>query len=124
MYIFITACSLLQNCKTDMLGHLCPPHSKKPSWLTWLVRKMQSNGVKYSRKSLKTLNFEGIDTMDRVLKCDRMGMKQLYRETFDRNSETILEQRVQYVQVGVFLYKIYVFFHIESVSTGFPRMTT
>lgn len=52
------------------------------------------------------VNFEGINsvslsTIDRVLKRNRMRMKQLYRVPFERNSERVKEQRFQYVQVGV-----------------------
>lgn len=46
-------------------------------------------------------------------------------QTFERNSEKVMEQRFQYVQVGVqycslsATTKLYVFFHIDSVWTGF-----
>ncbi|XP_039606480.1 uncharacterized protein LOC120527295 [Polypterus senegalus] len=49
------------------------------------------------------VHFEGIDcvslsTVDRVLKRNRLRMKQLYRAPFERNSDRVKEQRFQYVQ--------------------------
>ena len=51
--------------------------------------------------------FEGIDsvslsTVDRVLKHNRLRMKQLYRVPFERNSDRVKEQKFQYVQVGIY----------------------
>lgn len=53
------------------------------------------------------VNFEGINsvslsTVDRVLKHNRLHMKQLYRVPFDRNLDRVKEQRFQYVQVGIY----------------------
>ncbi|XP_049913876.1 uncharacterized protein LOC126398513 isoform X2 [Epinephelus moara] len=53
------------------------------------------------------VNFEGINsvslsTVDRVLKRNRLRMKQLYRVPFERNSDRVKEQRFQYVQVGIY----------------------
>ncbi|XP_078025794.1 uncharacterized protein LOC144463914 [Epinephelus lanceolatus] len=49
------------------------------------------------------VNFEGINsvslsTVDRVLKCNRLRMKQVHRVPFERNSDRVKEQRFQYVQ--------------------------
>ncbi len=69
-------------------------------------------GIKLSEIQQKIIedhvNFEGINsvsplTVDRVLKCNRLRMKQLYRVPFDRNSDRVKEQRFQYVQVGIYL---------------------
>lgn len=51
-------------------------------------------------------NFEGMNsvslsTIDRVLKRNRLRMKQVYRVPFERNSERVKELRCQYVQVSV-----------------------
>ncbi|XP_026991161.2 uncharacterized protein LOC113635738 [Tachysurus fulvidraco] len=48
-------------------------------------------------------NFEGMNsvslsTIDRVLKRNRLRMKQVYRVPFERNSERVKELRCQYVQ--------------------------
>lgn len=51
------------------------------------------------------VNFEGINavslaTLDRVLKRNRVRMKQVYRVPFERNAERVKELRYQYVQVS------------------------
>lgn len=52
------------------------------------------------------VNFEGINsvslsTIARVLHCNRVRMKQVYRVPFERNSERVKDLRYQYVQVSV-----------------------
>ncbi|KAL7887091.1 hypothetical protein AOLI_G00048120 [Acnodon oligacanthus] len=47
--------------------------------------------------------FQGIDqisipTIDRILQCNRMAMKQAYHVPFERNSENVKDQRLEYVQ--------------------------
>ncbi len=51
-------------------------------------------------------HFQGIDnvsisTVERVLHCNRMRMKQVYRVHFKHNSPRVKELRAQYVQVSV-----------------------
>ncbi|ROL45682.1 Protein kinase C alpha type [Anabarilius grahami] len=67
----------------------------------------ENNAIKLSEIQQKFIedhvNFEGINsvslfTVDRVLKRNRLRMKQLYRVPFDRNSDRVKEQRFQYVQ--------------------------
>ncbi|XP_049336457.1 uncharacterized protein LOC125802431 [Astyanax mexicanus] len=67
----------------------------------------QNNSVKLCEIQQKIIDdhvdFEGItsisiSTIDRVLKRNRMRMKQLYRVPFERNSERVKEQRFHYVQ--------------------------
>ncbi|KAL1278993.1 hypothetical protein QQF64_025666 [Cirrhinus molitorella] len=67
----------------------------------------ENNAIKLSEIQQKIIedhvNFEGINsvslsTVDRVLKRNRLRMKQLYRVPFDRNSDRVKEQRFQYVQ--------------------------
>ncbi len=69
----------------------------------------ENNAIKLSEIQQKIIedhvNFQGINsvslsTVDRVLKRNRLRMKQLYRVPFDRNSDRVKEQRFQYVQVG------------------------
>ena len=52
------------------------------------------------------VNFGGIDrasvaTIDRVLRRQRLRMKQAYRVPFERNSDRVKELRFQYVQVSI-----------------------
>ncbi|XP_039606402.1 uncharacterized protein LOC120527256 isoform X2 [Polypterus senegalus] len=67
----------------------------------------ENNTIKLCEIQLKIIedhvHFEGIDsvslsTVDRVLKRNRLRMKQLYRVPFERNSDRVKEQRFQYVQ--------------------------
>ncbi|XP_067224491.1 putative nuclease HARBI1 [Chanodichthys erythropterus] len=67
----------------------------------------ENNAIKLSEIQQKIIedhvHFEGINsvslsTVDRVLKRNRLRMKQLYRVPFDRNSDRVKEQRFQYVQ--------------------------
>ncbi|CAM4572758.1 unnamed protein product [Leuciscus chuanchicus] len=67
----------------------------------------ENNAVKLSEIQQKIIedhvNFEGINsvslsTVDRVFKRNRLRMKPLYRVPFDRNSDSVKEQRFQYVQ--------------------------
>ncbi|XP_035989923.1 uncharacterized protein LOC118561800 [Fundulus heteroclitus] len=52
------------------------------------------------------VNFEGIDDVslaiiDRVLRCQKMQMKQVYRVPFERNSARHKDLRYEYVQVSI-----------------------
>ncbi|XP_039593508.1 uncharacterized protein LOC120516116 [Polypterus senegalus] len=67
----------------------------------------ENNTIKLREIQLRIIedhvHFEGIDsvslsTVDRVLKRNRLRMKQLYRVPFERNSDRVKEQRFQYVQ--------------------------
>lgn len=71
----------------------------------------ENNAIKLSEIQQKIIedhvNFDGINsvslsTVDRVLKRNRLRMKQLYRVPFDRNSDRVKEQRFQYVHVGIY----------------------
>ncbi|XP_042610365.1 uncharacterized protein LOC122143832 isoform X2 [Cyprinus carpio] len=64
----------------------------------------ENNAIKLCEIQQKIIedhvNFEGINsvslsTVDRVLKRNRLRMKQLYRVPFDRNSDRVKEQRFQ-----------------------------
>lgn len=52
--------------------------------------------------NFEVINSVSLSTVDRVLKRNRLRMKQLYRVPFDRNSDRVKEQRFQYVQVGIY----------------------
>ncbi len=47
------------------------------------------------------INSVSISTIDHVLHCNRMRMKQVYRVPFERNSSRVKELRAQYVQVSI-----------------------
>lgn len=54
------------------------------------------------------VNFQGIDnvtlaTIDRVLRRQKMRMKQVYRVPFQRNSAQQKDLRYEYVQVSIIL---------------------
>lgn len=139
MYFFVIACSF---CRITRLPHQGGrPSMLSPRQETLIVDMVrQNNSVKLCEIQQKIIddhvNFEGItsisiSTIDRVLKRNRMRMKQLYRVPFERNSERVKEQRFHYVQVGVqyccLLYsirlsyavqltKLYVFSHRECFN--------
>ncbi|XP_035850134.1 uncharacterized protein LOC118493655 [Sander lucioperca] len=80
-----------------------------PHQETLIVMVRENNAIKLSEIQQKIIedhvNFEGINsvslsTVDRVLKRNRLRMKQLYRVPFDRNSDRVKKQRFQYVQRG------------------------
>lgn len=61
-----------------VVGHLCSPHT---------IKQLKNNTIKLREIQLRIIDdhvhFEGIDsvslsTVDRVLKCNRLRMKQLY----------------------------------------------
>ncbi len=59
------------------------------------------------------VNFENIDnvslaTIDRVLRRQRVRMKQAYRVPFERNSDRIKDLRYEYVQVSI------LYIHVHS----------
>ncbi|KAL1268367.1 hypothetical protein QQF64_033730 [Cirrhinus molitorella] len=96
-------------CQIERLPHgggrtgMFSPHQE--TLIVDMVR--ENNAIKLSEIQQKIIedhvNFEGINsvslsTVDRVLKRNRLRMKQLYRVPFDRNSDRVKEQRFQYVQ--------------------------
>ncbi|XP_049340786.1 uncharacterized protein LOC125804931 [Astyanax mexicanus] len=106
MYFFVIACSF---CRITRLPHQGGrPSMLSPRQETLIVDMVrQNNSVKLCEIQQKIIDdhvdFEGItsisiSTIDRVLKRNRMRMKQLYRVPFERNSERVKEQRFHYVQ--------------------------
>lgn len=45
------------------------------------------------------INSISLSTIDRILRKHRFRMKQVYRVPFERNSDRVKDQRVEYVQV-------------------------
>ncbi|XP_060756584.1 uncharacterized protein LOC132867621 [Neoarius graeffei] len=56
------------------------------------------NAVLEDQAIFHNINSISVSTIDRVLKRNRMTMKQIYRVPFDRNTERVKELRYQYVQ--------------------------
>lgn len=82
-----------------------------PHQETLIVDMVRENhAIKLSEIQQKIIedhvNFGGINSVslsvDRVLKRNRLRMKQLYRVPFDRNSDRVKEKKFQYVQLGIY----------------------
>ncbi len=98
-------------CRTARLPHEAERTSMFSPHQETLIFDMvhQNNTIKLREIQHKVnedhVNFEGISsvslaTINRVLKRNRMRMKQVYKVPFECNSERVKEQRFQYVQVG------------------------
>lgn len=64
------------------------------------LREIQT-AIIQDHNMFSNINNVSVSTIDRVLKRHQVGMKQLYKVPFERNSDRVKEIRYQYVQVSV-----------------------
>lgn len=64
------------------------------------LREIQA-AVIADQGAFRNINSVSLATIDRVLTRNHVGMKQLYRVPFQRNSDIVKEARLQYVQVRI-----------------------